>query len=161
LPKANIVILLTVTKMNILDAFHKTVHGAAGGCEAMAVRLGMSAQILRNKANPNNSANRVLLEDADQVMGITGDVQVLHALAANHSHVCIRIDPAASSSDLAVLELVVQVMTGNGDVGAEVNRTLADGRVERHEIAAVEAAVYRSNQAMQQLVERLKGMAEK
>jgi hypothetical protein len=147
--------------MNILDAFYKTVHQAAGGCEAIAVRLGMSAQILRNKANPNNSANRVLLEDADQVMGITGDVRVLHALAANHSHVCIRVDPAASSSDLAVLELVVQVMTGNGEVGAEVNRTLADGRVERHEIAAVKAAVYRSNQAMQQLVERLEGMAEK
>ncbi|TWI65187.1 phage regulatory protein CII [Pseudoduganella lurida] len=147
--------------MNILDAFYRTVHDAVGGCEALAVRLGMSAQILRNKANPNNPANRVLLEDVDQVMGITGDIRVLHALAANHGHVCVRTDPAASASDLAVLELVVQVMTGNGDVGAEVNRTLADGRVERHEIEAVEAAVYRTNQAMQQLVERLKGMAEK
>ncbi len=147
--------------MNILDAFHKTVHQAPGGCEAMAVRLGMSPQILRNKANPNNTANKVLLEDADQVIGITGDMRVLHALAANHSHVCVKIDPAATASDLAVLELVVQVMTSNGDVGAEVNRTLADGRVEQHEIKAVEAAVYRTNQAMQQLVDRLKSMAQK
>jgi hypothetical protein len=146
--------------MNILDAFYRTVHDAVGGCEALAVRLGMSAQILRNKANPNTTGNRVLLEDADLVMGITGDVRVLHALAGKHGHVCVRIDPAAGASDLAVLELVVKVMAGHGDVGDEVLRALADGRVEQREIKEVEGAVYRANQAMQQLVARLKDMAE-
>ena len=146
--------------MNILDAFYRTVHDAAGGCETLAVRLGMSAQILRNKANPNSHTNKVLLEDADQVMGITGDLRVLHALAANHGHVCVKIDQSSASSDLAVLELVVQVMAGHGDVGDEVLRTLADSRVEHHEIKAVKAAIYRANQAMQQLVARLEDMAE-
>jgi len=146
--------------MNILDAFYKTVHDAPGGCEAMAVRLGMSPQILRNKANPNNSANRVLLEDADQVMGITNDLRILYALAANHSHVCVKVDPASGASDLAVLELVVQVMAGHGEVGDEVLRTLSDGRVEWHEIERVRTSVFRATQAMQQLVARLEGMAE-
>lgn len=146
--------------MNILDAFYRSVHDAVGGCEALAIRLGMSAQILRNKANPNNTTNRVLLEDVDQVMGITGDARVLHALAANHGYVCVKIDSDTPASDLAVLELVVQVMAGHGNVGDEVLRTLADGRIELHEIRAVEAAVYRANQGMYQLVARLKEMAD-
>lgn len=43
--------------MNILDTLYKTVHDFAGGCEAIAQRMGTSAQILRNKVNPNNTSN--------------------------------------------------------------------------------------------------------
>jgi hypothetical protein len=145
--------------MNILDAFYRTVHDAVGGCEALAVRLGMSAQILRNKANPNNAANKPLLEDADQVMGLTGDMRILHALASKHGHICVRIDSDVPASDLAVLEVVVQVMGSHGDVGREVYRSLEDSRIEPYEIAAVEAKVYEANRAMQQLLARLRELA--
>jgi len=147
--------------MNVFDAFYQTVHGTPGGCEALAPRMGLSAAILRNKANVNSLSNKPTLEDVDRAMGLTGDMSVLHALAANHSHVCVRVDADAVSSDLAVLELVTQVWTSNGDVGTEVNRTLADGRVDREEIERVRAAIYRTNQAMQQLAARLEEMAEK
>lgn len=147
--------------MNILDAFHSTVHGAAGGVEALAVRLGMSAQILRNKANPNNTANRVLLEDADRVMGITEDFQVLHALAANHGFVCIKVDSDISSCDMAVLEVVTRIWGASGEVGTEVHSALADGRIEPHEIARVNDAVFKVHQALEQLRVRMAGMAEK
>lgn len=147
--------------MNVKDAFYKTVHNAIGGCEALALRMGMSAGVLRNKANVNSVTNKPTLEEVDRIMGLTGDMSVLHALAANHSHVCIHVDPSAPASDLAVLELVTLVWRRNGDVGDEVSRTLADGRVERAEVEAVKAAVSRTNQAMQQLVARLEGMAEK
>lgn len=147
--------------MNVLDAFYQTVHGAPGGCEALAPRMGMSPAILRNKANVNSVTNKPTLEDVDRVMGLTGDLSVLHALAANHSHVCVRVSAEAAASDLAVLELVTLVWTSNGCVGAEVNRTLADGRVDRDEIERVRSAIYRTNQAMQQLAARLEEMAEK
>lgn len=147
--------------MNVADAFHRTVHDAPGGCEALAVRMGMSAAILRNKANPNAPANKPMLDDADRIMGITGDVRVLHALAANHGHICVKVDTAGGSGDMAVLELIVQVWQTNGDVGAEVNRTLADGRVERHEVAKVREAIYRAQKAMLEMVARLDSMAEK
>lgn len=147
--------------MNVLDAFYQTVHGAPGGCEALAARMGMSAAILRNKANVNSVSNKPTLEDVDRAMGLTGDMAVLHALAANHNHVCVRVDADVIASDLAVLELVTLVWTSNGDVGAEVSRTLADGRVDRDEIERVRAAIYRTNQAMQQLATRLEEMAEK
>ncbi len=147
--------------MNVLDAFHQTVHGFAGGCEALAVRLGMQATILRNKANPNSAANKPMLDDADRVMGITGDHRILHALALNHGYVCIKVEVEGSASDMAVLECITDMWATNGEVGAEVRRTLADGRVEQHEVVKVREAVYKAQRALEQMVARLNGMAEK
>jgi hypothetical protein len=146
--------------MNIQDAFYGTVHGVQGGCEALAVRLGMSPAILRNKANPHALANKPMLDDADRIMGITGDFRILHALAQNHGHLCIQVDESVTASDMAVLELVTQVWSANGEVGAGVNATLADGRVELAEVENVRQAVYRAQKALLELVARLEGMAE-
>lgn len=71
--------------MNVGDAFYQTVHGSAGGCEALAVRMNMSAAILRNKANVHTVTNKPTLDDADRIMGLTADYRILDALAANHS----------------------------------------------------------------------------
>lgn len=147
--------------MNTHDAFHDTVHSAPGGCEALAVRLGMSPAVLRNKANPNAVANVVALRDVERVMDLTSNYSVLHALAQNHGHVCIPVEGDASASDMAVLEMVTKVWSSGGEVAAEVHATLADGRVEPHEIVKVEAAAYRTIQALQAMISRLKGMAEK
>lgn len=147
--------------MNVLDAFHATVHNYLGGCEALAARLGVSAGVLRNKANPNADYHKPTLTDADRVIGLTGNPAVLHALAANHGYVCIPVQTDAAASDIAILELVTQVWSASGTVGAEVHATLADGIVERHEIQRVEEAVYRVNRALADMVSRLRGMAEK
>ncbi|OBV37706.1 phage regulatory CII family protein [Janthinobacterium psychrotolerans] len=147
--------------MNVLDAFYQTVHAAPGGCEALAVRLGMSAAVLRNKANPNAAANKPMLEEVDRIMGITSDHQILHALARNHGYVCVKVDDTSTASDMAVLELVTQVWSTQGEVGAEISAVLADGRVERHELPGVRAKVFRAHRALQDLTARLDGMAEK
>lgn len=147
--------------MNILDTLYKTAHDFAGGCEALAQRLGMSAQVLRNKVNPNNASNTASLEDADRIMAITNDHAVLHALARSHGYVCIRVDNESDASDVAVLELVAKAWSASSDVGAEVYATLADGIVELHEIERVKARVYHTTRTMNELVARLEGMAEK
>ena len=147
--------------MNVHDAFHGTVHSAAGGCEALAMRLGMTAAVLRNKANPNSTFNKATLDDVDRMMGITGDHRVLHALAGNHGYVCVKVEDDATASDMAVLELITHVWSSNGDVGMEVNKALADGRLEPQEIVRIKDAAYRATRALQQMVARLSGMAEK
>ncbi|MFZ3286208.1 MAG: phage regulatory CII family protein [Telluria sp.] len=147
--------------MNVQDAFYQTVHGAAGGCESLAVRLGMSSAILRNKANVHSVTNKPMLDDADRIMGITGDHSILHALAANHGYVCVRVPDDVDASDMAVLEMVTKVWTTNGEVGAEVNKALADGRITRREVEQVRAAVKRAERALEEVTARLAGMAEK
>lgn len=147
--------------MNTHDAFHETVHGAPGGCEALAVRLGMSAAVLRNKANPNAATNIVGLRDVERVMALTGNFAVLHALAGNHGHVAIKVENDVDASDLAVLEMVALAWAASGEVGREVYATLADGVVEAREVERVKAAAYRVTQAINAMVARLDGMAQK
>jgi hypothetical protein len=145
--------------MNSQEAFYHTVHDA--GLKSLAESLGMSADVLRNKADIRKEHNKPLLVDVDRVMGLTGDYRILHALASNHGHVCVKLDPDAPASDLAILELVTQVWTSNGDVGSAVHQTLADGRVEKKELAKVRQAIYRTQQALNEMLMRLEGMAEK
>lgn len=146
--------------MNHKDAFHQTVHGALGGCAALAVRLGMSAAVLRNKANPNSNVNVVTVDDIDRVMAITEDFSVLHALAANHGFVCSKIDEAGAS-DMAVLESVTDIWAKLGTLGNQVHTALADGRIDRKEVASIEHATYTAIRPMMQLLNRINGMAER
>ena len=147
--------------MNHLDAFHQTVHSAPGGPDAVAPRMNMSVGILRNKANPNSQTNKPTLDEADRLMGITGDHAILHALAANHGYVCVRVEEGASAADMAVLEMVTQVWQTNGEVGTEVNQALADGRITLKEVGRVREAVRRAERALESVVARLEGMAER
>lgn len=147
--------------MNIRDAIYRTVHSAAGGVEALAVRMGQRVQILRNKANPNSSANYFSPVELDMLMELTGDYAVLHALAQNHSHVCVKIDTDVAPSDMAIIEALAKVWACNGAVGTEVHAALADGIIEPHEVARIEDRVYHTIEAMQSMVARLKGMAQK
>lgn len=146
--------------MNAKDAFHQTVHSAPGGCAALAVRLGMSPTILRNKANPNSTANVVTIDDIDRVMELTGDYRVLHALAETHGFVCNKIDEVPAN-DMAVLESVTDIWQKLGQVGTQVHTALADGQIDRHEVENIESAIYVSIRPMMELLSRLNGMAEK
>jgi hypothetical protein len=146
--------------MNSKDAFHQTVHSAPGGCVALAARLGMSATILRNKANPNNDVNVVTIDDIERVMALTEDYSVLHALAEAHGFVLTRLEEQPAS-DMGVLENVTSIWQRLGDVANEVHNTLEDGRVEPHEVEHVRAAVFKAFRPMLQLIERLDGMSEK
>ncbi|NRR28867.1 phage regulatory CII family protein [Oxalobacteraceae bacterium] len=147
--------------MNAQDAFHSTVHGYAGGCEALAARMGVAAGVLRNKANPNAGYHKPTLDDSDRIMGLTGDHTVLHALAANHGFVCVKVEGESTTCDVAVLEVITKYWAASGRVGTEVHDTLADGRVEPHEVERVRAAVFAAHRELQQLLARLDGMAQK
>ncbi|MDQ8022211.1 MAG: phage regulatory CII family protein [Moraxellaceae bacterium] len=146
--------------MTPADAFFHTVHDYPGGAVSLAPRMGLSAGVLRNKANRNCSTNHVLLEDADRAMALTGDFRVLHALAMAHGHVCLKLDTDVPASDLAVLDLVTEVWAANGDVGCAVRTTLADNRVDMREVREVRAAIYRQIQVLQMMLGRLEDMAE-
>ena len=146
--------------MNYKDAFHKTVHSTHGGVEALAVRMGYTTGLLRNKANPNSTTNVLTMDDASRVMEITCDYAVLHALAEQHGITLTKVDEQPAT-DMAVLENVTHIWQLLGEVANEVHETLKEGKVERHEVAAVRAAVFKAFCPMMQLIEHLNGMAEK
>ena len=143
------------------DAFYATCKNYPGGFESLAPRMNMSSQVLRNKANPNAHVNHVNLCDIENIMTLTGDLAVLHSLAHEQGCAIVKVSSDGLSSDLAVLELITKVWICNGNVGAEVNRTLEDGRVDAHEVERVAEAVFRTTEALMTMLGRLRGMAEK
>lgn len=156
--------------MSPQDAFYATVHDYPGGCESLAPRMvmvsedgtrrAMSSGVLRNKANPNSSTNHPTLADIDRVMALTGDYRILHALAANHSHVCIPVEADAQPCDMAVLELVTHVWRTHGNVGAAVDKALADNIIEGHEVSDISSAIYAHIQALNLMLARIKDLQE-
>ncbi|MBQ0714202.1 MAG: phage regulatory CII family protein [Paraperlucidibaca sp.] len=144
--------------MDVQLAFYRTAHAYKGGTDALGPLMGISGAVLRNKANPNQSSNKPMLSEADLMMGITGDYLILHTLAANHGHVCHKVDESKDHGDLAILELVTGLMASHGKVGQAVTETLADGRVDRHELERVKTKAYECIQQLSKMVSRLESM---
>lgn len=146
--------------MNVADAAHMCVHSYPGGSESLAPRLGMSAAVLRNKVNTNNSTHHLTLAEADRMIGITGDMHILHALAAAHCQVVVPMADAEGACDMAVLEAISSLWSRNGDLGSAVHEALADGRLTQGELSKIRSAAYAVQQRMASLLERLGAMAQ-
>lgn len=118
--------------MNIIDAAHKTVHAYPGGSESLAPRIGMSAAVLRNKVNPNNTTHHLTLAEANEIMGVTGDDRMLHELAAQHGYVLSRIDHGAP--DASVMGAMLVSSAKQGAFFQELQAALSDGLITENEM---------------------------
>lgn len=144
------------------DALYQTVQSYPGGAKALAIRMGMSGQILSNKVNPNLTNNHPTLAEVDQIMGLTGDYRVLHALAESHGHIAVKVDmPEAMHSSAGILALICRVMSASGGVGESVREALADGSVDAAEIVQIRANVIRSQQALLEMLAQLEKMVSR
>lgn len=146
--------------MNVADAAHLCVHAYPGGSESLAPRLGMRAAVLNSKVNPKTTTHHLHLAEASRIMGITGDLRILHALAAEHGQVVVSPATADDACDMAVLEAISALWSGNGDLGTAVHAALADGSLTHCELKQIRAAAYAVQQRMASLLERLQAMAE-
>jgi len=143
------------------DAFYAVVHDYPGGAEALAPRMGYSAAVLRNKADPKKDSNKPLLRDADAVSGLTGDYRILQALAHKHGFLLVKAPHGAMEScDMAVLEEVVGLSVANGQYMVTIQTALADGKVDRMELAKINEAKRMLQTKAESLSLRIEGMAE-
>lgn len=146
--------------MNVADAAYAVVHDYPGGSESLAPRLGMSAAILRNKVNPHNTTHHLTLAEACRITGITSDMRIAHALAAEHGAVVVQMGAGDDASDMAVLEVMASLWSTSGNLGTEVHGALADGLLTSVELARIRTAAYALQQRVLGLINRLESMAE-
>ncbi|MFA1289946.1 phage regulatory CII family protein [Xanthomonas axonopodis pv. nakataecorchori] len=130
--------------MNIADAAHKTVLDYPGGSVALATRListndrgeekPMSAAVLRSKVNPSTRTHHLTLAEASEIMGLTGDYRILHALAAEHDFVVQRADTPAAGDMIAAL---LKASSLKGMLSALIAKAMADGRITPNEARGI------------------------
>ncbi len=85
--------------LNVLDAAYHAAHGYPGGVAALAVRMGMSANTLNHKLNPNTPTHHLSLAEAMSLQVMTGDVAVLQAMAAALGYTCVPCVADQSGGD--------------------------------------------------------------
>lgn len=130
--------------MHIADAAHKTVLDYPGGSVALATRListndrgeekPMSAAVLRSKVNPNTRTHHLTLTEASEIMGLTGDHRILHALAAEHGYTVVLTDVPEAGSLVAALIDAGEI---KGKLCQIIGDALDDGRITANEALAI------------------------
>lgn len=139
--------------MHVIDAAAQTVDNYPGGAESLAPRIGMSAGILRNKVNANNTTNHLTLAEASRMMAASNDFLILHALAAEHGHVVQQIEPDTGHE--SVIGQILQLGSREGEFARVLHDALADGVITDREMNDIAAAGYATQATLIGLIQRL------
>lgn len=126
--------------MNVEDKFHASVHDYPGGCQVVALRLGREPTVFKNMINPQCDTNHLRVRDFVLGMELMEDHSALHALNAHFGYVATKLSDQPAAAD--VQGAVIDIWAKLGKLGAEVSAGMADGRIDRKEAAAIEAAMY-------------------
>lgn len=104
--------------MTVVDAIYHTVHGYPGGVVALAARMGVSANTLTHKVNPNNDTHHMRPDELVAIQVFSGNYAVLHAMAAALGH--SATPAAADQSDGDPVEAFMQQQRAQGEYSAAV-----------------------------------------
>ena len=147
--------------MTIADAIYHTVHAYPGGVAALAARMGVSANTLQHKANPNNTTHYMHPQELVALQHFSGNVAVLMAMAAALGYTVARATPDQSGAHLgaALVRFQVEVADLVRAVGEPAER-LAESPAAHatgNELRRVEYHAQEAQAAMTHMVGALRG----
>jgi hypothetical protein len=146
--------------MNISDAAYHTAHDFPGGVPALAVRMGMSQNVLQNKVNPSQEHHKLTLAEAVKLQALTGDMRILHAMAAALGHVALPLADLNTVSDMQLLDDFMHVIRELGEFSQEFQKDWADGRITPEEFERIKQEAYDVQARMAALLQRIESLVE-
>lgn len=143
---------------------HKLVHEYPhGGLVALAARLEMPEQTLRNKASldrpdgePRNSHFR--LDETARINRLCNSLLLAQSFAADVGAVVMRLPEVPECGDAALLDMVLTANDEYGQACAALRDGLADGEIDRMELERIERETLEAVRAQLELLDRLRGM---
>lgn len=126
------------------DALYKIARAYPGGLEALAQRMGMSANVLRNKLAPSIETHYPSFEEVSQIIEFCRDAAVpgallpLHALLGRHGMAAFAIPEPESIGSDDLSQTVCRVMSQVGGVAEAVSDALMDGVITNAEADLIE-----------------------
>lgn len=103
----------TTAPMSVADAAYHTAHGYPGGIAALAARMGVSVNTLTHKANPNNDTHHLRPDELLAMQYLSGDVRILHAMAAQLGYTCTRALPDQNNGN--IVEALMREQVAHAD----------------------------------------------
>ena len=144
--------------MNVKDAAYAVAHDYAGGTESLAPRLGMSAAILRNKVNPNNTTHHLTLAEAQRMMTLTGDCRILDAQAQELRKVCIDVPDFNGVADIELLDAYTAMVADEGRFASDFRGALRDGKITGVEFERLRDDIHAQQVHQMELLARIESL---
>lgn len=143
--------------MNVLDAAYHTVHAYPGGSESLGPRIGISPAVLRSKVNPKTKTHRLAVDEADELMAVTGDYSILQALAAEHGFVLQSVAPGIEPG--SICSGVLATNRANGELAEAIDKAIADNLITPNELGEIDAMGAAAQAAIIGLLARIQSLA--
>lgn len=116
--------------MNQLElAVHRTAHDFPGGVPALAAAMGQKPGVLKNKVCPTAEWNKLSLDEAMQIMLLSGNHSILQEMARELG-LMVQGLPCKRGS---VLQNLLREQAEHGHVANALAAALDDGRVTPRE----------------------------
>lgn len=156
------------TDMSLQMAAYHTVRSYPGGAVALAPQMlggagnPLGSTVLSNKVNPQQTGHRLTLDEADQMVAITGNPLIISAFVARHQALGLTLFQGQlhpEPGDGHLLERVLGMSNAVGVTCQAVNQALADGVLTRDEVAHVRTKAMETVSAVLGMVETLSRMA--
>lgn len=152
--------------MNQHDALYTVARAYPGGLEALAAKMKMSSNVLRNKLSPTIPTHHASFEDASEIVhlcaaaGVKNACLPIHAMLARHGMAGFATPAPETVSADALSQTVCRVMAQVGGVANAVSEALMDGKVSAIEADLIEREFQRALAAMGEWRARLRALAE-
>ncbi|MFZ6741620.1 phage regulatory CII family protein [Undibacterium sp. JH2W] len=130
--------------MNQHDALYKIARAYPGGLEALAGRMEVSVNVLRNKLAPGIESHYPSFEELSLIVELCHNAGVkdahlpLHALLSRHGMAAFVIPETDQVSEDDLSQTVCRVMSRVGDVAEAVSTALIDGVITDAEADLIE-----------------------
>lgn len=122
---------------------HETLLNSRMSSDDIAKAMQLSSgSLLRNKLNPNNTINRLSLEEAVQLMQVTGDNRIVHDICQRLGLVAIPLTLNHITADCDIIDGMAKAWQSSGDVGKNIHQAIADGDITQSEIDQVTTAIH-------------------
>ena len=130
--------------MNQHDALYKIARAYPGGIDALAVKLNISANVLRNKLAPGIASHYPSFEEVSMIISLCQETGVkeallpLHAMLSRHGMAAFVVPEPEQVSNDDLSQTVCRVMSQVGNVAEAVSEALIDNVITEREADLIE-----------------------
>lgn len=152
------------SEINLFDAISIAARRYPGGIEALAQRIGIRVpQVLRNKITPSNEQNHLTVEELTLIIeslqhaGREKEADlIIDAFNWMFARVATKLPGATKQVTDDLTSNLLQVMRRTGEIAADLEAALVDGKISTRELDTLEKRVQESTEAQLQLLELLR-----